>query len=57
MKTMVCCNVNECHYYQYPIYQPVMVLVIETGQFISVATEQEKNFKLMTDHLISSNKF
>ena len=44
MKTMVDCNVNECHYYQYPIYQPVMVLVIETGQFISVATEEEENF-------------
>ena len=34
-----------------------MVLVIETGQFISVATEEEENFKLMTDHLIYSNQF
>ena len=57
METMVCYNVNECHYYQYPIYQPVMVLVIETGQFISVATEEEENFKLMLDYLIDSYQF
>ena len=57
MKTMVCWNVNEYHSDQYPTDQPVMVLVIETGQFISVATEEEENFKLMTDHLIYSNQF
>ena len=51
MKTMVFCNVNECHYHQYPTYQPVMVLVVETGQFISVTTEEGGNFKLMKDHL------
>ena len=57
METMVGCNVNECHSFQYPTYQPVMVLVIETGQFISVATEEEENFKLMLDYLIDSYQF
>ena len=57
MQTMMYCNVNECQSYQYPTDQPVMVLVVETGQFISVATEEEENFKLMTDHLIYSNQF